>query len=479
MTAQFSLLEAILANTPDHLYVFARDGRVLYTNPAGPVRFGFTVGEMLGRTLGELGLRPEALAAFEALRHEVLATGVAGTAENVLYTPEGARWYEYTLTPLVGLADAPGAVLCTVRDITRRHAVEEDLRRSTALLETVLEGTTDAVYVKDREGRYVMINPAGARLVGRTADEVRGLDDTALFDPDSARATRELDLRVLTTGEAMTYESEGTARGVRRVYFTAKAPVHDRAGRVVGLVGISRDITARHEAEDALRRAKEATDAANRELEAFSYSVAHDLRSPLASIVGLAQLLRELGDDPRARHEATDRIEETARRTFQLVDDLLRMASYARAPLRTERLDLSAMAKLVELELREANPGREVEVAIAPGLVAVGDRHLTRVVLENLLGNAWKFTARRAVAHVAIGRDAEGFFVRDDGAGFDPARAGELFKPFHRLHPASQFPGTGVGLATVARIVQRHGGRVWAEAVLGEGTTVRFTLPPG
>jgi two-component system NtrC family sensor kinase len=221
----------------------------------------------------------------------------------------------------------------------------------------------------------------------------------------------------------------------------------------------------------------------NKELEAFSYSVSHDLRAPLRSIDGFSKLLLEDYTDKldaNGQHYLT-RVRAAAQRMGELIDDLLELSKVGRAELKRRRVDLSGLARTVVTELQNATPGRQVRVLIPDGVVADADHRLLQVVLENLLGNAWKFTQNVAEAIIEFGgsqRDgATTYFVRDNGAGFDMAHAGKLFTPFQRLHPEAKFPGTGIGLATVHRIVERHGGRVWAESSVERGATFLWTLP--
>jgi light-regulated signal transduction histidine kinase (bacteriophytochrome) len=224
---------------------------------------------------------------------------------------------------------------------------------------------------------------------------------------------------------------------------------------------------------------------ANRELESFSYSVSHDLRAPLQVIDGFGQALQNRHRDqlqPQARHYL-ERIRENTRQMGQLIDDLLALARVTRAVIVPEPIDLAPRARQVIERLRQRFPDREVVVEIDEPMLCSGDPQLLGIVLENLIGNAWKFTARTPLAriHVGLRIDEEGpvYFVSDNGAGFDMTYADKLFKAFQRLHATTEFEGTGVGLATVHRIVTRHGGRVWAESVPGERTTFHFTLYEG
>jgi light-regulated signal transduction histidine kinase (bacteriophytochrome) len=269
---------------------------------------------------------------------------------------------------------------------------------------------------------------------------------------------------------------------------------YDEQGRFAGTSGTLDDMTERKAAEQALQelnvdleervRVRTAElEASNRELEAFSYSVSHDLRAPLRGIDGFSHILEddyaEKLDESGRQHLA--RIRAASQRMAQLIDDLLELARITRASLNRQRVDLGVVARDIARELSETDPRRCVDIAIGAPLNAYADPVLTRVVLDNLMRNAWKFSGQRDQAQIvvdSIERDGETvFFVRDNGAGFDMAHAGQLFRPFQRLHAANEFSGTGVGLATVHRIVRRHGGRIWAESELDRGATFFFTLP--
>jgi signal transduction histidine kinase len=223
----------------------------------------------------------------------------------------------------------------------------------------------------------------------------------------------------------------------------------------------------------------------NHELEAFSYSVAHDLRSPLISIDGFSQLLLENVSAPfnRSRQDQLERIAGAAKRMHRLIDDLLGLSRIVRAPMRRVPVDLSALSREIVALIRDREPKRKVDVVIAEGVTAYGDAGLLRIALQNLFANAWKFSSQREVTRIEFGTrtEADGrvvFFVKDNGAGFDPLRAKKLFTPFQRLHTQEDFKGTGVGLATVRRVMHRHGGEVWADAEIDHGATFSFFVPP-
>ncbi len=259
----------------------------------------------------------------------------------------------------------------------------------------------------------------------------------------------------------------------------------DIAKKTVEQVNIElrNEIAERTRAEDALRHANAVAEATNLELEAFSYSVSHDLRAPLRAMDGFSQALLE---DYSDRLDATgkdylQRVRAGSQRMDQLIDDMLKLSRITRTELQREVLDLSGLAQEIVARLRLVQPGREVEFTVASGLRAHGDPRLLHIALENLLGNAWKFTGKRSVARIEFGmthRDGgEAYFLRDNGVGFDMAYAGKLFGAFQRLHDSREFPGNGIGLATVQRVINKHGGKVWAEGEVEKGASFYFTLP--
>ncbi|MBC8069189.1 MAG: response regulator [Deltaproteobacteria bacterium] len=318
----------------------------------------------------------------------------------------------------------------------------------------------------------------------------------------AAPVTRDIPLIVLTGLEQREATLESLASGADDCVGKTTEPAVLRA-RVRAQIRRKRfEDENRRLREDLLRSEIEATEARaaqelaetrrmlveelelkNRELEAFSYSVSHDLRAPLRSIDGFSEALLEdyagVLDD-RGR-DYLRRVRAASTRMSELIDDLLLLSRVTRADLRREPLDLAVIARQVFGELVRREPERNVELTMATELPAVGDPRLLQVALENLLGNAWKFTRERAAAHLEVGCSREGdelaYYVRDDGAGFDMTYAARLFRPFQRLHPEGRFPGTGIGLATIQRIISRHGGRVWAEGTPSQGATFWFTLP--
>ena len=280
------------------------------------------------------------------------------------------------------------------------------------------------------------------------------------------------------------YDVRNRAHEFEERYWTpVNTPLLDQDGEVRCIIHSVEDVTALHLEHRRLAEAVNALEASNEELEAFCYSVAHDLRAPLRGIQGFSQALLE---DYEASLDAKgqqylQRVSTAALRMSELIDDLLNLSRISRAPVLRAPVDLSAMAAQVAEQLEREHGA--VKMTIAPGMRVDADERLMRITLENLIGNAWKFTSRIAAPVVEVGSETiDGvttFFVRDNGAGFDEAYASKLFAPFQRLHSEKEFGGTGIGLATVQRIIRRHGGRVWARATVNGGATIYFTLPDG
>ncbi len=348
----------------------------------------------------------------------------------------------------------------------------------------------------DQDGVVVQINDTELKWLGRTRDEVVGqLRFTDLLTDEARRNFHGHFARFKALGTVSDVEYELVRRdGTILPVMISASTVRDRDGNYLMSRATVYDMTDRKQVEREVlrlnaeleRRVEERTrqlEVANRELESFSYSVSHDLRSPLRGIDGFSQLLldRNRGSLDAESAHYLQRVRAAAQRMGMLIDDLLSLSQITRSKLVRRRVDLSALAKEILDELARAEPEREVDCRIAPGLAADADPGLMRAMLQNLLGNAWKFTGKRARARVEFGRQRVNgeavFFIRDNGAGFNMDYAATLFGAFQRLHTSNEFEGTGIGLATVQRIVSRHGGRIWAEGVPDEGATFFFQLP--
>jgi PAS domain S-box-containing protein len=399
---------------------------------------------------------------------------------------------------------AAGSQLLTLRERDAlvaaelgRAAAERALRLSQARLHDVVQASSDAIFTVRVEAdgfRYEEMNPAALAAVGLNRAQVVGHTPAEIFPPETAAAFEGNYRRCTLAGSPVVYDEQVVAAGGSTWFSTALVPLRDDEGRVTSLTGIARNVTAERQLVEAMRlmnvdlerRVAERTaelEVSNRELEAFAYSVSHDLRAPLRAIDGFSQILEEEGvgsRDPKARGYL-EKIRHQARRMGELIDDLLTLSRVTRAPLRRETFDLSSLVDDVIADLRAREPERGVTFSVAPGARVSADRNLVRVALENLLANAWKFTRNNPRASIAFEVTSENgerrFAVRDDGAGFDPAYTDKLFVAFQRLHRTDEFEGTGIGLATVQRIVARHGGRIWGEGHVGKGATFWFTLP--
>ncbi len=381
------------------------------------------------------------------------------------------------------------------RDVTDLVSAHEALQEAKDHAEHLIELASIMVVGLDCEGRV--------RAFNRTAENVTGylradIEQRNWFDvmapPRLFPQVHDEFERLLAGGEPSTFELPMlTATGDERYIVWQNNPIVE-SGRVAGTISFGMDITDRRRTEEALRvlneelerRVEERTAelaAANRELESFAYSVSHDLRAPLRAIDGFTQaLVEDYGDKLEAAAiDYCSRVRKAASRMGRLIDDLLVLSRITRAEMRFEDVDLSALAADTLALLRERDPHREVRTHVQSGLRARGDAGLLRILLENLLDNAWKYTNKTDHADIEVGARWENnrqvFFVRDNGAGFDMAGAGKLFAPFQRLHSTQDYAGTGIGLATVQRIVARHGGRVSATAKVDQGATFEFVLP--
>jgi PAS domain S-box-containing protein len=366
--------------------------------------------------------------------------------------------------------------------------LERELRAQQAFvrkLSRAVEQSASGIVISDPLGVIEYVNPKFGMLTGYRQDEVLGLNLRQLQD------TGEESWAAVAAGFEWHGEREGVKKGGEPYSESISiSPVFDEQGQVTHLVTVKQDITeqkqsAREIAQlnlDLSARAAE-LEMANRDLEGFSYTVSHDLRSPLTNINGYCQLIQELyaeGLDEQFGRFIGIIFDETVA-MGELIGTLLDFSRVARSELNRSRVDLSETAQVVAAGLMLRQPERCVDFRIAPDLAAEGDPELLRVVLENLLANAWKYTGKKERALIEFGVEAGGqqqvYFVRDDGAGFEMAQAERLFTAFQRLHSNSEFEGYGIGLATVQRVIQRHGGAIWAEGEVDKGATFRFTLP--
>jgi len=387
--------------------------------------------------------------------------------------------------------------------LLQSRASEDALRDSETRLRTLVQTIPDLVWLKDPQGAYLGCNLQFSRLYGASEADIVGKTDYDFVDKPMADAFRDNDRQAMAAGGPTSTEEwlSFADGGYRGLFETIKTPVREADGKIVGVLGISRDITARKTAEEQVRQAHDEIRRFNEELEArvrrrtaqletahadlesFSYSVSHDLRAPLRAIDGFAAILAEdyaprLDDEGRRLLKV---VSDSAKKMGQLIGDILAFSRAGRHEMTILPIDMAALVREVWQGLEPQRRDRQVELRLAELPGASGDIAALRQVWQNLLANALKFTRGRATALIEVGGESTEaevlFHVRDNGAGFDPAYAAKLFSPFQRLHDASEFEGTGIGLAIVKRFIVMHGGRVWAEGKADAGACFGFALP--
>lgn len=415
-----------------------------------------------------------------------------------LYSSQTHAFNQEEVRLLQELADNLAFGIVSLREQAARHLAQLQVREQASLLDRA----RDAIIVRNLDRTIRFWNKGAERMYGWTAAEVLGktMDDRMYASPQILEHAMAA---VVAKGGDWTSELEQLARDGSTVVVEARwTVVRDEAGHVNGVLGINTDIRERNRArevilllnaslEERVKRRTAQLEFANEQLEAFSYSVSHDLRTPLSSIDGFSNLLEkslqksnEEALAGRNRHYLA-RIRSSVSHMGDLIDAMLALAQISRSKLRWEQVDLSALAEALLAGYRERAPDRPTRICVKPAMVMMGDSRLLNIVLDNLLGNAWKFSATapcteitfdcKVVVNEARAKETV-FAVRDKGAGFDMAYADKLFGVFQRLHSPAEFAGTGIGLTTVQRIILRHGGRVWAESAPGEGATFYFTL---
>ncbi|MGO4852548.1 PAS domain S-box protein [Phaeovulum sp. W22_SRMD_FR3] len=472
-------------------------GNITFFNEGAERIFKTTAAEMLGQPLRKL--MPER---YWPGHEAGMARVAGGGARHVLgsvteLVGRRSTGEEFPLELSLAMAKTGKETLFTgiLRDISRRKQQEDQIRTNQARINALFESVPDGMVVTDDKGVILRVNSSTTRLFGYSAEDLVGKRVEILM-PGATRQRHVAHLAKYASAPRTRDMGEGQALyGCRSDGSTfpiavSLSPVQtDEGARFIASV---RDITelaaATQRVSDLnskLARDNNELEVLNKELEAFSASVSHDLRSPLRAIDGFSKALLEdyadkLDEDGR---DYLHRVRGGAQRMGMLIDDLLNLARITRAELLFEEVNLSILADQVIEELHQAEPERMVEVEVVAGMHVRGDRRLLKIALDNLIGNAWKFTGKTEHARIEVGIRKEGtqvlHYVRDNGAGFDMAYADQLFRAFQRLHDARLFPGTGVGLATVQRIMHKHGGRIWAEAEPGQGATFYFTLPQG
>ena len=471
------------------------NGRLICGNDAFLALTGYERDELPDHRF--MDLTPEKWSAFQAeiVEQEVRPGGCSELHEGEYRKKDGSSIpVEYYVMLMSDGGGKPAELWAVLREISDRKEARVELRHKSEQYKRLAENSPDVIIRYDRDYRHLYANTAAARLVGRRVEELVGhtLFQIGLPETVSARRKKRID-RVFGTGESLDADDTmPTGAGTRHLHYHL-VPEFEQDGALSSVLVIGRDITERKTLEEELGhiqtelevRVSERTALlveSLREQEAFSYSVSHDLRAPLRHINGyLAILAEDFAEElPRPAQNLLERTLEASRRMGKLIDDLLELAKIGRADLVKETVDLSGLAAEICTALQEGAPTRRVEASIADRLVTRGDRTLLRQMLENLFGNAWKYTQATEAPRVEFGMEEAGggqvFYVRDNGVGFDMTYKDELFGAFRRLH-GSEYEGSGIGLATVKRILDRHRGTAWAESRPDGGATFYFTLP--
>lgn len=482
----------LLDSAPDAIVIVDQNGCINLINNQAEKWFGYSREELLGKSIDVLV--PEQFRERHLhYRQNYLTNPVARpmAAETELYglRKDGTEFpVEISLSPL---QTGKGLLVTSViRDITARKHTEHLQRLVQARYKDLVNNLPVGVYRKTpgTDGQFIEINQAMVNIF--EAESVQQLLSHPVSDlycnPADRKKFSDKVLRESSVnGEELHLK---TLRGKAFTAANTAVKTTDHAGNIY-IDGIVQDISARKEGElriqqlnNILRARSTALEATNRELEAFSYSVSHDLRAPLRAIDGFSRvLLNDYAErlDERGR-DRLSRVRTAAQHMATLIDDLLKLARVSRAELNRQPVNLTELANEVIEDISAGAERRKVNFSVQPDLITNGDVSLLRVVMDNLLGNAWKFTSQCDEATIQVGGKANGsdfiYFVSDNGAGFDMAYASKLFGAFQRLHDTGEFPGTGIGLATVQRVIHKHGGRIWAESAVGRGATFYFSL---
>jgi PAS domain S-box-containing protein len=467
-----------------------RNRVILSCNRRFEEMLGYAEGELIGKTTEIIFPSRRIFEEVGVAAYATMGRGEHYSGEHELKRKDSSLfWGLITGRPLDPTKAHEGSIWI-VTDVDERHKAMDALVREHNLSDALI-GTMPAIFfLCDRSYRLVRWNDELKRRFGVPDRELSKVSVLDFFGPqDRQPAARMIDAAFEHGHQEA--EARLQLRDASPYYLLTARPIEIDGATYA--VGVGFDITDRKQAEQEVRRLNEQLErrvaertaeleAANRELESFSYSVSHDLSAPLRGIDGFSRMLEEdfadKVDDNGKNY--IHRIRAGTQRMQRLIDDLLSLSRVARDEMRCEQFDLSALAAEILGEIRNSQPSREVETLIAPNLTVTADQNLMRIAIENLLRNAWKFTAKHERAHIEVGvllKDGKTvYFVRDDGAGFDMRYATKLFGPFQRMHRVSDFEGTGVGLAIVSRIIHRHGGQIWAEAVVEQGATFYFTL---
>lgn len=489
--------ELILNSAGEGIYGTDVEGNITFINPAALQMLGFSIEELIGKNSHQVfhhtKVDGQPYPANECpLYRSLKEGGIHRGDDEVFWTKNGEKFYvEHINTPLLEEGEIVGAVV-VFRDITERKLAQEGLHHAYAYNRSLIEASLDPLVTISPDGKITDVNAATEIVTGRSRNELVGTDFSDYFsEPEKAKAGYH---QVFEVGFVKDYSLEIKHKDGHLTPVIYNASVYrDEEGKITGVFAAARDITklkaaemALHELNDNLellvKQRTSQLEVANKELEAFTYSVSHDLRAPLRAIDGFSTAVMEdygdkVGEDGK---DYLQRVRSASQKMSTLIDDLLSLSRLTRGELSRVSTNLSDIASEVIKTLSEADPDRHVEVSIADNMMNEADPHFMEIVFTNLLNNAWKFTSKKGKAKIEFNvTEKDGkkvYYIKDNGAGFDMNYSVKLFQPFQRLHTAEEFPGTGIGLATVYRIIKKHGGEIWAEGKVDEGATFYFTL---
>ncbi len=461
------------------------EGELLLVNDRLCEIVGYQRQELLHKTFQDI-THPEDLESDLHLFAQAKRGEIAGyQMEKRYYRRDGqVIWVNLTASMQRDDEDRPLYRISIVEDISKRKRAEEALRESEEKFRSVFQQAAIGIgRVSFHDAHWIEVNDTFSRMVGYTHEELQRTPWPQITHPDDLDSDL-IPFRKMAAGKLESYTVEKRFIHKKGEHVWARLTlslVRNTKGQPDYEIAIIENISDRKKAEEDLQRRTRELAAVNRELKAFSYSVSHDLRAPLRAIIGFSSLLSNHARQLDSKsNEYLQRITAGAEKMNVLIDDMLRLSSISSQEVVIQEIDLSYMAQAVASELELQHPERHVEIHIADDLKAQGDAQLINIVLTNLLGNAWKYTGKIAEAYIEFGscrrNGGKVFFIRDNGAGFPMEQADSLFKPFQRLHSESEFSGTGIGLPIVQRVINRHGGEIWAEGEVGKGAVFYFTL---
>ena len=487
---------ALADQSSDIIVLLNREGVITYENPAVEKALGLKIEERIGAT-GFEHLHPDDFK-LVADTYDILFSDINAPVQqsDIRFRHINGSWRTFEVVASNLIHDKViEAVIINLRDITERKRMEEALHKSEEKYRTLLESVQEGYFELDLAGNFTFFNDSLCRIYNYSKEELMDMNYRHYTDKETRKNGFHEFNKVYNTGEPLkgfTWPIIGKD-GTKRYVETSASLLKDSSGKPIGFRGILHDITARKRAEEELKKYREQLEglvqertikleASNKELEAFSYSISHDLRAPLRAIDGFSQALLEDCED-KLDLQGKDyliRIRAATQRMSTLIEDLLNLSRITRSEMSMEKVNLTRIVRSVINELQNSQPQRHVKIRIADGLEDIADSRLISIALENLMSNAWKFTAKQSEALIEFGSTREGskkvYFIRDNGAGFEMTYMDKLFAPFQRLHTIDEYPGTGIGLATVRRIIHRHGGKVWAEGHTGKGATFYFSI---